>query len=254
MRSALIIGIAAAPLLLSTAIGLTPPVDFDFKAAEIRLESNVDFGGSTIINPARRSLHEAEQAPDGARGYGIGAPMIRRVALPDPPPPPFKTEREWETYYQYCGWDALVKATLIDSTPVLSSDKTLIYTVSHFALIDTIKSDVAFTAGQQLVAYRAGGQVQDGGEILRIVTLDSAAFEPQKTYILRLKRDKDASLQQYSLARDQTIAVTNDKVYPISGKIAWLSGMDAFPTGSTYTAIRDAFAKVHALKSCSDAR
>jgi hypothetical protein len=33
-----------------------------------------------------------------------------------------------------------------------------------------------------------------------------------------------------------------------------LSGMDAFPTGTTYTALRNTFAKVRALKSCSDAR
>jgi hypothetical protein len=256
MRNAPIIGIAVALLLLSTA-GRSqnlPVAEFDFKAAESRLESNEDFGGNKVPNPARRSLHEAEQAPDGSRGYGLGAPIIRRVAVPDPPPPPFKTEREWETYYQYCAWDAIVKATLIDSTPVLSSDKTLIYTVSHFEVVDTIKSDVPFTAGQQLVVYRAGGELEDGGEILRIDTLDSAAFEPQKSCILRLRRrDKDASVQQYSLAWDQTIAVNIDKVYPISGKIAWLSGMDAFPTGSTYAAIRTTFAKVHTQKSC-DAR
>jgi hypothetical protein len=254
VRTAIIKSIAAAPLLLSTAIGQTPPAEFDFKAAEIRLESNVDFGGSKNIDPTRRSLHEAEQAPDGTRGYGIGAPMIRRVAVPDPPPAPFKTEREWETYNQYCAWDAIVRATLIESTPVLSSDKTLIYTVSHFAVVDTIKSDVPFTAGQRLVAYRAGGELEDGGEILRIVTLDSAGFEPHKSYLLRLNRDKDSSVQQYSLPRDQTITVTNDKVYPISGKIAWLSGMDAFPSGTTYPALRNTFAKVHALKSCSDPR
>jgi hypothetical protein len=195
MRSARIIGIAAAPLLLSAVVGsqTLPVTAFDFKAAESRLESIEDFRGNKVPNPARRSLHEAEQGPDGTRGYGVGAPMIRRVALPDPPPPPFKTERDWETHYQYCAWDAIVKATLIDSTPVLTSDKTLIYTVSHFAVVDTIKSDVPFTVGQQFVAYRSGGEVEDDGEILRIAALDSAAFEPQKTYILRLRRDKDAS-------------------------------------------------------------
>jgi hypothetical protein len=253
MRSALIIGIVAAPLLLSTAVeSQSLPVDFDFKAAEIRLESNVDFGGKKVANPARKSLHEAQQAPDGTRGYGIGAPMIYRVALPDPPPPPFKTTREWATYHQYCGWDAIVKATLIDSTPVLSSDKTLIYTVSRFAVVDTIKSDIPFAADQQLVAYRAGGELEDDGEKLRIDTLDSAPFELQKTYILTLRRDKNASGQQYFIPQRQTIAITNDKVYPISGKIAWLSGMDAFPSGSTYTSLRDTFDNVHKRKSCAN--
>jgi hypothetical protein len=81
-----------------------------------------------------------------------------------------------------------------------------------------------------------------------------AAFEPQKSYILILRRDKNASVQQYWIPETQTIVVTNNRVYPISGKIAWLSGMDAFPSGSTYTALRNTFAKVHSLKSCSDAR
>jgi hypothetical protein len=52
MRSALIIGIGAAPPLLSTVVGSqTPPVEFDFKAAERRLESNDDFGGNKDTNP-----------------------------------------------------------------------------------------------------------------------------------------------------------------------------------------------------------
>ena len=74
-------------------------------------------------NPSRfsKSLHEFEQYSDGARGFGVGIPMVRRVALPDPPPPPFKTERDWESYYLYCGWDAIVRATHVDSTPILTS-------------------------------------------------------------------------------------------------------------------------------------
>jgi hypothetical protein len=248
MRNALIIGIATAPLLLSPVVGSQnlPVTEFDFKAAERQLKD---------ANPVvRTSLHKAERAPDGTRGYGLPKPTVTRVAPPSPLPPPFGTEREWETYYQYCGWDAIVRATLLDSSPFLSSDGTLIYTVSHFAVVDVIKSDVTFTPGQHLVGYRVGGEVEDGSEKLRVDTPDSAAFEPHQSYILLLERDKNASVQQYFIPLGQTIAITNDKVYPISGKYAWLSGMDAFPSGSTYAAIRTAFAKVRTLKSCSDAR
>jgi hypothetical protein len=248
MRSGLIICIALAAFLSSRAGSQNTTLpDFDPSAAEKHF---------TEESPNRfsKNLHEFERYPDGARGFGVGIPMVHRVAVPDPPPPPFKTEREWETYYVYCGWDAIVRATHVDSTPILTSTKGLIYTASHFVVEDTIKSDVPFTAGQQLVVYRVGGEVEDGGERVHIVTLDMAPFEPQKSYILILRRDKNASVQQYWIPETQTIAVTNDKVYPISGKIAWLSGMDAFPTGSTYTALRNTFAKVHALKSCSDAR
>jgi hypothetical protein len=249
MRSGLIISIAGAALLLSLTAGSqnTTLPDFDPSAAEhhFREESPNRFS---------KSLHEFEQYPDGARGFGVGKAMVRRVAMPDPPPPPFKTEREWETYFLYCGWDAIVRATHVDSTPILTSNKGLIYTVSHFLVEDIIKSDIPFTPGQDLVVYRVGGEVDDGGERVHIVTLDMAAFEPQESYILILRRDKDASVPQYWIAETQTILVTDDKVYPISGKIAWLSGMDAFPSGSTYTALRNTFAKVHSLKSCSDPR
>jgi hypothetical protein len=136
--------------------------------------------------------------------------MVHRVAVPDPPPPPFKTMREWETYYLYCGWDAIVRATNVDSTPILTSNKGLI--------------------------YRVGGEVDDGGERVHIVALDMAPFKPRKTYVLILHRDTNASVAQYWIPETQTMVVTNDKVYPISGKIAWLSGMDAFPSGTTYTA------------------
>ena len=249
MRSGLIVSAAFATLLFSLRAGSqnTTLPDFDRSAAEHHFREENP-------NQFSKNLHDFEQYPDGARGFGVGIPMVHRVALPDPLPPPFKTEREWETYYLYCGWDAIVRATHLDSTPILTSNKGLIYTVSHFVVEDTIKSDIPFTVGQDLVVYRVGGEVEDGGERVHIVTLDMAAFEPQQSYILILRRDKNASVQQYWIPETQTIAVTNDKVYPISGKIAWLSGMDAFPSGSTYTALRNTFAKVHALKSCSDAR
>jgi hypothetical protein len=87
-------------------------------------------------------------------------------------------------------------------------------------------------------------------EKVRIDTPDMAAFEPGKSYILLLRRDKNASIQQYSIPEVQSIVVRNDKVYPISGEYAWSSGMDAFQSGATYAAIRNTFVEVHTLKSC----
>jgi hypothetical protein len=236
-------------LLLVTTVAVSQncqATEFDFKAAEKQLEDS---------NPVvHASLHEAGRAPDGTREIGLGKPTIQRVGLPDPLPPPFKTEREWETYYQYCGPDAIVRATHIDSRPVLTSDKKLVYTVSHFLVVDTIKSDVSFTPGERIAAYRVGGEIEDGGERLRVDTPDSAAFEPGKSYILLLRRDKNALAQQYSMDLSQTIAIRNEDVYPVSGRFAWLSGMDAFPAGSTYASLRNVFIKVHSLKACPDAR
>jgi hypothetical protein len=246
MRVASIIAVATAALLFSLRAGSqTDLPDFDRSAAERHFREENPYGWS-------RNLHEFEQSSDGARGFGVGNPEVMRIAKPGRPSPPFATDLEWETFDQYCAWDAIVKASLVDSTPILTSNKALIYTVSHFAVVDAIKSDTPFNPGQELVVYRLGGEVKDDGDILRIDTPDMTAFEPQRSYILILKRDKNASHQQYWIPEAQTIAVRNDKVYPISGKYAWLSGMDAFPSGSTYSAIRNTFASVHALRSCSD--
>jgi len=247
LRNALTIGIAAASLLGWSAVGSPsmPITEFDSVAAENRLMRTIPF---------HQLLHKEQLAPDGTRGFGLPMPNAMRVARPNPLPPPFTTDLEWDTSEQYCAWDTIVRATHIDSTPVLTSDKTLVYTISHFAVTDTIKSDVPFTPGQIIVGYRVGGEVEDDGEKLKVDTPDSAAFKPKKSYILRLNRDKHSSAQQYYIPLVQTITVTNDKVYPISGKYGWLIGMDAFPSGSPYTDIRDTFIKAHMLKACPDAR
>jgi hypothetical protein len=249
MRNSRIIGLAGALLLLSAVVvsQIANHKNFDSRAAEQHFRDQSP-------NRSQKSLHEFERFPDGARGFGVGAPIAQRIALPNPPPPPFATELEWETFHQYCGRDAIVRATHVDSIPILTSNKGLIYTVSNFVVVDTIKSDIPFTPGQHLVVYRVGGEVQDDGEKLRIDTPDMAAFEPQKSYILVLRRDKNASVQQYAMPEAQTIAVKDDRVYPISGRYAWLTGMNAFPTGSTYAVIRNTFARVQTLKSCTDAR
>jgi len=193
--------------------------------------------------PFHDLLHKTEQGPDGTRGFGLPMPTVMRIARPYPLPSPFTTDLEWDTYQQYCAWDAIVRVTHVDSRSVLTSDKTLVYTISHFIVTDIIKSDVPFTPGQILVAYRVGGEVEDDGEELKIDTPDSAAFEPKKSYVLILNRDKDASAQQYYIPQVPTIAVRNDRVYPISEDQRWPSAMDAFPSGSTYTDVRNTFLK-----------
>jgi hypothetical protein len=246
MRNVLVICIVVAPLL-HLAVGRSqslPLADFDHLTAEHHLKDLTPFG--------KTSLHEAEQGSDGRRGFGLLNPYGRRIAFPDPPPPPFGTELEWDTYYSYCRWDAIVRAINLDSMPILTRDQTMIYTVSHFAVVDTIKTDAPFTSDQYLVVYRLGGEVEDGGEILHINTPDMAPFEPHRTYILILQRDKDASVRQYSMPLVLTIAVRDEKVYPIAGKYAWLTGADEFPSGRTYTEIRNTFAKVAALKTCPE--
>lgn len=213
--------------------------DFDHKAAEQHLKD---------LHVPQKTLLEAEQGPDGARGYGLPNPTVVRVAVTGEPP--FRSELEWRTFETYCGWDALVLATHLDSTPMLTSDKKLIYTVSHFAIVDTIKSDVPLTPGQKIVTYRVGGEVKDSGERLRVDTPDMAAFEPQQAYILQLWHDRAASVLQYAIPQGLTVLVTDGKVEPIRGKYAWFTGAEAFPSGTAYQDVRSTFVKVSQLKSC----
>lgn len=240
-------------ICLIASVLLVPPLggaqsslagNFDFNAAEQRLRD---------LHVPQKTLFEAEQEPDGTRGYGLPNPTAYRVAVPTHEPP-FGSELEWNTFATYCGWDAIVLATSLDSTSILTSDKRLIYTVSHFAVVDIIKSDIPLAAGQQIVAYRVGGEVKVGGERLRVDTPDMGAFEPQKAYILQLFRDKGGSLLQYSIPQVLTVLVADGKVEPIRGKYAWFTGAEAFPTGAAYEDVRSRFVKVSQLKSCPQTR
>jgi hypothetical protein len=246
MLDALIVCLIASTLVVSPAgrAQSSRISDFDFTAAEQHLKE---------LHVPQRTLFEAEQGPDGTRGYGLPNPTAARVAVPTQDPP-FGSELEWNTFFTYCGWDAIVLATFLDSTPILTSDKRLIYTVSHFAVVDIIKSDVPLTPGRRIVAYRVGGEIEDGGERLRVDTPDMAAFEPQKTYILQLSRDKGASVLQYSIPQALTVLVADGKMEPLPGKYAWFTGAEAFPIGTAYQDVRSTFVKVSQLKSCPQTR
>jgi len=233
MRKVLLIFVAAMLLPGTTTMAAG---GFDFAAAERRFAA---------VHLPSTSLHEAERGPDGARGYGMAIPQGLMAAPPTSPPPPFSTMREWYTHGQYCGWDAIVRATLLDSTPVLTANKSLIYTVSHFAVVDVLKSDAPFRKGERMLVYRVGGELVDDGEKLMVdTTQDMAPFKPQRSYILILDRDKGASARQYYIPEMQTILVRDEYVYPISGRWAWLSNTKAFPWGTSYADIQGTFRKV----------
>jgi hypothetical protein len=69
-----IIGLVAALLLLSTAVEpqSLSVAEFDYKTAERQLKDTIPI--------FHRSLHEAERAPDGTRGFELPAPNVQRVA------------------------------------------------------------------------------------------------------------------------------------------------------------------------------
>jgi len=109
MRNTLICLIASTLLVPPLGRAQSSPIDdFDFKTAEQHLKD---------LHVPQRTLFEAEQGPDGTRGYGLPNPTAYRVAVPTQDPP-FGSPLEWNTFFTYCGWDAIVLAT--DRRPFVS--------------------------------------------------------------------------------------------------------------------------------------
>jgi hypothetical protein len=242
MRAARVSCLLAAALLFSWAaadnVGLT---DVDLRAAEQHFMRE-------FPNWFVKSLHGQDRFPDGARGFSIPDPVAQRVEISVVPP--FRTKSEWSIFYDYCAWDAIVLAKNLDSTPILNSTKGLIFTVSHFLIVDSIKTDAHFIAGDHIVAYRIGGEVQDEGETLRIATPDMAPFKREKTYLLHLTRAKDASVPQYSLPIAPTIWIADSRVTKIPGGWGDNDRWEEFPSGAAYEDIAATFARVSKVKTC----
>jgi hypothetical protein len=238
MRHSTAICIVAATLLFSCAAKTVNLADVDLGAAEQHFKS--EFPGWFL-----KSLHDYDRFRDGARGFSVPDPVAQRVKISVVPP--FTTENEWTIFYDYCAWDAIVLAKNLDSTPILSNTKGLIFTVSHFLIVDSIKTDSGFTSGNHVVAYRLGGEVMDGGDLLRIETPDMAPFDLEKTYVLHLTRDKAASVPQYSLPIAPTIWVADGRVGEIPG---WSERWDEFSLGARYADIAATYARVARLKAC----
>jgi hypothetical protein len=168
-----------------------------------------------------RSLHTQRAFPDGAKG----------VLSPDPHEPgntnipvpaQFKDKNEWRAHNTYCSADAIVVGKLLNSTPILASTKSAVYTVSRFSVSQVIKSDGSISSGQTVVTYRLGGEVSDEGEKLRVDMPDTPAYKTNSSYVLVLTREKSASRPQYSTPDYGTISVNNNRVYSNLGNWAGL--------------------------------
>jgi hypothetical protein len=157
--------------------------------------------------------------------------------------PPFTTKKDWEAWVDYCGYDTVVLAKNIDSSPVLSRQKNFIYTVSHFSVLESLKSDVPLPATQTLVTYRLGGEVKDAGETLRFET-STPAYKQGKEYLLLLNRAVGASLAQYAAQDVITVAVRNSRIYPSSSDWA------GFLPGTEYSEVVATLKRVSRTKAC----
>ena len=207
------------------------PPDIDVAAAQTHLKK--EWPGM--------DLHAQSSFPDGAKG--LVAPVLTSAGTFSSGPP-FESPSDWLAFYAYCHWDAIVLARNVDSTPVLTSAKDTIFTVSHFVALQTVKSDGAIKVGQSFATYQLGGEVEDAGERLRIETPQSPAYRSGKTYLLLDERDAIAAKIQYAVPNGSTILVSNGRIYPTTG--AWAD----FQSGTALTNVVAAFNRVSKLKVC----
>jgi hypothetical protein len=184
--------------------------DVDRSAVEKR------FTGSVNIHNTNNRF------PDGAKGWVKGTSNEARGG---PIPGGAKARAKIKASWNYCYCDAIVLAEYVNSNPPgLTKSKGAIYTVSHFKVSQVIKGS-QLTPGQTILSYRAGGEVEDDGELLRIDTPDAPPYKVGQTYLLMLERDKTASKLQYHVADEGTTVVTGARVYPsIPGQLGFLPG------------------------------
>jgi hypothetical protein len=197
------------------------PSDLDAKAAEQHF----------VQWAARPSLHSQDTLPDGAKGLSTAQPTRGSLAASVVQDPKYKGAADFYAHGLYCGSDAIVLGKFVDSTPVLSSRKNVVYTYSHFEVLQIIKGDDLLRSGQTIVTYRLGGEVTDDGEKLRIEVTDAPAYRAGREYILDLRKEKGARTPQYSAEDHATISVHDQRVYSSRGTYA---GM---PDGTTFSEV-----------------
>jgi len=192
------------------------------------------------------SLHDADRFSDGAKGqmsYGGSEGYSHFVETPNT----FKTRSDFKAHLFYCSEDAIVLATYVDSeSPVLTSNKTAIYTASHFIVKQTIKGDSQMVPGTTIVTYRAGGEVTDAGEVLRLSTPNAPSYRPGRNYLLFLNRDRSASVRQYmagglGTGDEGTTIVSHNRVYP--SLPSWIG----FKPGTTLADMATAYSRASTL-------
>jgi hypothetical protein len=231
MRIHRLVCLAAALLVCSVMrAGAAPPADFDGNSAERYL--------NMTGNPA--NLHSMTAGPDGVKALTTNF----MLNIPRRTGPPFTDPNDWRTHAEYCAAEVIVLAKNVASSSILTSGKNRIYTVSHFQVLDTIKTDALIKVGQTIVTYREGGQVEDEGEQLRVETSNTPSYQANKVYILTLTRDHSASKLQYIAPSNGTIAVKEERIYPSLGTWAGLL------SGTSYSDVKSAFTRVGNAAAC----
>ena len=140
------------------------------------------FGGRPSID-----LHHRTFAfPDGVKGVQIL--RILDGIFPDRPVG-IKSDVDHELWAGYCASTVIVSAVNIDSVAALTSDKSMIFTISRFRVVDVVRQDDGVAIGTELRWVRPGGELVDDGERLRAVLNGFTPLVAGATYFLELYRN-----------------------------------------------------------------
>jgi hypothetical protein len=221
----------------------------DMHAAEVRYKSlrPVRF----ILFPSL-DLHSLPQDADGARGYMISE-ECGCIAIPKGP---FKTEADAEFHESYCSDASIVIARMVSAQSYLSTKKDLIFTLSQFQVIDSLKSAKDVEVGKQIGVMRFGGQVVDEGETLRAQYAGQIPFATDKTYLLELVRDAQNPSSYYFgwetiLVEDGRISLPNIMVdSPSTGQQSLPGSWGPFTSGELVTTIHKRVEEIASVAPC----
>lgn len=145
----------------------------------------------------------------------------------------------------YCGADALLSATSLESASYLSNDESYIVTKTRLRIVDLIKGPPGARAAAPVAIVMAGGTVQRGKAVLRIVNVENPGFAPGNQYLMAVKLAKadDRNGTSYTPVT-KLIRVADGKIFPQDGE--WFG----FREGAPYDEVTGKIRHVVALSPC----
>lgn len=181
-----------------------------------------------LVDSMRPSLHTQATFPDGAKGFEMGVPIALRTANRKIPAQ-FATLADFEAHTVQCNANGLILGKWLNSRSVLNNQKSDVYTLSQFVVVQVIKSDGVLRAGETIVTFRVGGEVTDEGEVLRVRNDAAPDYKRGESYLLELKNDGGANERQYFASDFGTIGVQGQKIFPSAGTWAGFVSGTAYP-------------------------
>lgn len=136
--------------------------------------------------------------------------------------------------------DAVVLGTIKDGTSHLTENGTFVFTDYDFLVEEVIKQDstAEIQANSNITVTRPGGTIQLKGRIVRAKDVSFNSFEPERRYVLFLKRI--SSTGAYRAFRSGSFEMHNNKVSSLMKEKSSLVLQDRYTEASFITKVHNA--------------